>query len=318
MSWDSLDAATAKLSSSAKAHWQNYLGFYSSWLGGFFKEPWAMSVPLDDHGFHRGDGVFEAVRLHERAYFDLQSHLRRLENSARAIELVLPKSLGEIEAICVKLAKLCDSPTGILRLYVTRGPGGFSPNPGEVVGAQMYAAITAMKPPSAELYEKGVRAMFSSVAAKEARWSQIKSLNYLQNVLMKKETVDKGFDFAISLDAQGRVCEGATENFTIVSQEGELLVPPFDYTLRGTTVSVVMKLAESMPSIKGVRLSHLTKDDVRSCREAAFVGTTLGVLPVSSLGGLPIGNGRAGEITQALNRQLMKHMAEDPALRTPF
>lgn len=318
MSWDSLESALSRLNASAKPHWSGYLGFYSSWLGGYFREPWAMTVPMDDHGFHRGDGVFEAARLHDRALIDLQAHLRRLENSARAIEMVLPKSLGEIEAICVKLAKLCDSPTGILRLYVTRGPGGFSPNPAEVVGHQIYAAITAMKPPSAELYEKGVRAMFSTVPAKDARWAQIKSCNYLQNVLMKKETVDKGFDFAISLDDQGRVCEGATENLLIVNQAGEVLVPHFDYTLRGTTVSVVMKLAADLPSVKGVRLAHLTKDDVRSCREAAFVGTTLGVLPVSSLEGKPIGQGRAGEITQALNRRLMGRMAEDPALRTPF
>ncbi|MBX3021199.1 MAG: aminotransferase class IV [Bdellovibrionales bacterium] len=318
MSWNSLEEALGRLTRSGHPHWNNYLGFYSSWLGGYFKEPWAMNVPMDDHGFHRGDAVFEATRIHARAYIDLQAHLARLERSARAIEMQLPKPLKEIEAICVNLAKLCDSPTGILRLYVTRGPGGFSPSPAEVVGHQVYAAITTMKPPSAELYAQGVRAMFSSIPAKETPWSQIKSCNYLQNVLMKKETVDKGFDFAISVNAEGWVCEGATENLLIVTQDGEVLVPKFDYTLRGTTVSVVMKLAETLPGVKGVRLADLHKDDVRRAREAAFVGTTLGVLPVSTLDGDPIGVGRAGEITQALNRLLMQRMAEDAALRTPF
>jgi hypothetical protein len=85
MSWDSATDALTKLKSSPQKHWDNYLGFYSSWLGGFFNEPWAMMLPLDDHGFHRGDGVFEAARVHKRAYIDLDAHLKRLETSAGKI-----------------------------------------------------------------------------------------------------------------------------------------------------------------------------------------------------------------------------------------
>ncbi len=243
--WDSCENAFNKFKASPPAHWANYLGFYSSWLGGFFREPWAMTLPLDDHGFHRGDGVFEAVRIHERAYFDLHAHLHRLENSAAAIGMQLPKTHAEIVEICVRLARLCDIDQGILRLYVTRGPGSFSPSPYEVVGAQIYAAITRLRTPDPEIYVQGCKAMMSSVVAKEQRWSQIKSCNYLQNVLMKKECHEKGFDLAISVDEQGRVCEGATENLLIITAEKRLIVPSFDYTLRGTTVSVVMSIAQN-------------------------------------------------------------------------
>lgn len=318
MTWNSLDEALTALRHKNQAHWNGYLGFYSSWLGGYFKEAWAMSVPMDDHGFHRGDGVFEAARIHNRAFIDLRAHLERLERSAAAIQMKLPKTIDEIGQICVNLAKLCDSPTGTLRLYVTRGPGGFSPNPAEVVGHQIYAAITQFKAPSDEAYAKGVRAMTSTIPAKEPRWAQIKSCNYLQNVLMKKETVDKGYDFALSVTPSGYVCEGATENLLLVTQGDEVVVPKFDYTLRGTTVSVAMKLAEGLKGIKSVRLGDVTREDVLKAKEAAFVGTTLGVLPVASLDGQPIGSGSAGEITKALHARLMQHMAEDPAIRTPF
>lgn len=316
MSWDDLEAALSRLRTTTKPHWDGYLGFYSSWLGGYFREPWAMQLPLDDHGFHRGDGVFEAARIHARAYIDLRAHLERLERSAAAIGMKLPKTIDEIQSICLELARRCDTETGILRLYVTRGPGGFSPSVGEVVGHQIYAAITKLKPPVADLYERGVTAMVSTVEAKEPRWARIKSCNYLQNVLMKKESLDKGFDFAISVDHEGRVCEGATENLLVVSAEGEVLVPRFDYTLAGTTVQVVMELARALPDVKGVRFADLHVEDITRAREAAFVGTTLGVLPIASLDRKPIGTTR--EITLTLNRQLMQRMASDSSLRTAY
>jgi 4-amino-4-deoxychorismate lyase len=319
--WNDPKEAFRKLESANFPHWENYLGFYSSWLNGYFREPWAMTLPMDDHGFHRGDAVFEAARIHDGAYFDLPSHLKRLQNSARAIGMELPKSLDEIQAICVELAKLCGSKTGVLRLYVSRGPGGFSPSPKEVVGHQIYAAITKMKPPEISIYEKGVRSMFSTVPAKDPFWSQIKSCNYLQNVLMKQETINKGYDFAICIDASGRLCEGSTENMMVIAKDGNMIVPKFDYTLRGTTVKIVMKLAEGLVSqglLKSVTFGDLHKDDLLNASEAAFVGTTLAVLPMSEIEGRKIGKGFGGEISLMLNQALLAQMSGNSSLRTVF
>lgn len=321
MTWDSLDAALKKLKEQSRSHWNSYVGFYSSWLNGYFNEPWAMLVPMDDHGFHRGDGVFEAVRIHERAYFDLDGHLQRIVNSAQMIGMKLPWSIEHMQEICVGLARRCDMNTGILRLYITRGPGGFSPNPAESVGPQLYAAITRLAPPNENQYSTGVRAMLSTVAAKDPWYSQIKSLNYLQNVLMKQECVAEGYDIAVCADPSGRICEGATENILIVSRDREVIVPRFDYTLRGTTVRQVMKIAEEKAGelgLKGVRFGDLTVNDVRTAAEAAFVGTTLGVLPIQSLGDQAIGTGKGGPISQNLNQELMRRMSNDPNVRTPF
>lgn len=320
-SWGSLNESFERLSGKNLPHWQNYLGFYSSWLNGYFKEPWGMLIPMDDHGFHRGDGVFEAVRIQNGAFFDLQSHLDRLGRSSQAIGMKLPKSLKEIESIVVNLAKLCDSRDGLLRLFITRGPGGFSPSPAEVVGHQIYASINKLKVPDAKAMSEGVRTMISTVAAKDPWWSQVKSCNYLQNVLMKQEVLNKGYDFALSVDGQGRICEGSTENFMIVSAAGEMLIPKFDYTLRGTTLSVVKKIAETMKKelhLSDIRFADLSLKDVQSAKEAAFVGTTLGVLPVQSLDGQAIGDGKPGEISKILNRELLKKMDSDATLRTTF
>ncbi len=319
--WDSLESAVSKLKDQPKSHWQNYLGFYSSWLGGYFKEPWAMSVPMDDHGFHRGDGVFEAARIHERAYFDLDSHLNRLQNSARLIGMELPWSIDQIRSICVELARRCNADSGILRLYVTRGPGGFSPDPRETLGPQLYAAITRMISPPAEKYTNGCRALLSTVRAKDPWYSRIKSLNYLQNVLMKKECRDQGYDIPLCANAEGVLAEGATENLMIITADFELVVPKFDYTLKGTTVSLVMRLAEENQKtlgLKAVRLGDVRIEDLKKAKEAAFVGTTLGVLPISSLNDEPVAGGRQGPICAFLNKELLARMAKDPKLRTSF
>jgi 4-amino-4-deoxychorismate lyase len=317
--WDSIEQAWDNLKKSEHTHWQNYLGFYSSWLNGYFQEPWAMQVPMDDHGFHRGDGVFEAVRIHNRAYIDLHAHLKRLRNSAAAIGMKLPKETAEIADICVELGRRTGAESGVLRLFVTRGPGGFSPSPNEVVGHQLYAVVTRMRPPSAKVYEDGCRAMLSTIPAKDPFWSQIKSNNYLQNVLMKRECLEKGFDFSISVGQDGILCEGATENILLFSSDRDVIVPNFDYTLRGTTVSEVMRIAEELKTkVRSVRFGDVTAKDLFSAQEAAFVGTTLGVLPIGSVDERKIGSGKAGPLCTQLNNLWMEKMAEDRQLRTPF
>lgn len=321
MSWDSIEHALGALKASKPKHWDNYLGFYSSWYGGYFNEPWAMMIPMDEHGFHRGDGVFEAARIHERAYIDLDGHLARLERSASSIGLKLPKPIEEIKEILLELAKRVNQDFAALRLYVTRGPGGFSPSVAEVTGHQIYAVLTKFKPPAEKTYADGVTAMFSTVRAKEPFWSQIKSCNYLQNVMMKKESLEKGYDFPISKDEQGRLTEGATENLLLVTKERQLIVPNFDYTLRGTTVLEVMKIAEELVNkgeLVGVKLGDVREEDLLEAQEAAFVGTTLGVLPLTSVEKRPIGSGSRGPIAAFLHQRLMEKMSRDPSLRSRF
>ncbi len=319
--WGSPSVAFQRLQDANHQYWGNYKGFYSSWLGGYFQEAWAMLIPLDDHGFHRGDGVFEAARIQGGAYIDLDAHLQRLLRSALSIGMELPKSLEEIKEICVNLGRLCNTPDGILRLYVTRGPGGFSPNPKEVVGHQIYAAVTEMKPPPAVQYEEGCNAMFSTVIAKEPFYSRIKSCNYLQNVLMKKECIEKGFDMTICIDASNHVCEGATENMCIITHDKRLLVPRFDYTLAGTTVQVAMSVAQELVSsgeLASVEFADLSRCNVLEAAEAAFVGTTLGVLPIGRIDGHTIGNGKAGEVCKKLHVRLMEEFSTNDAYRTAF
>ena len=107
----------------------------------------------------------------------------------------------------------------------------------------------------------------------------------------------------------------------IVPSQGDVRVPKFDYTLRGTTVSLVLKLAEKLVKegkIKSAGVADLTREDLLTAREAAFVGTTLGVLPVREVDGHSIGEGKPGSVCTFLQLALMQEMSTRADLRTHF
>ena len=94
-----------------------------------------------------------------------------------------------------------------------------------------------------------------------------------------------------------------------------MLVPRFDYTLAGTTVRTVMDIARETPEVAGADFADLTRDDLMQAREIAFVGTTLGVLPVGRLDEREL---TPGPVCRALQLGYVQRMTSDPGLRTPF
>lgn len=292
---------------------RSYAAMYSSWLGGIVTDPNLMVIPIDDHGFHRGDAVFEAAKSVDGKIYALDRHLDRMHVSAEKIGLKLPSNLRDIALETTRASKLKNC---ILRYYVSRGPGGFTTNPYESVGAQTYLVITALIPPAPAKYENGVSAITSSVPIKEGIFSTVKSCNYLPNVMMKKEAVDKGADFTVSIDHDGVIGEGSTENFAIITKDGVFKVPSFERTLRGVTLIRIMELANEKPElknlIKGVEQGPIRKSDIFEAREAMFLGTTLDCLPVTKYDGRTIGNGVRGEIAKAFQAALLIDIESGP------
>ena len=308
-----------KFKESAHPSRQGYLAMYSSWYGGIVKDPQLMMLPIDDHMVHRGDGVFEAIKCVDGKIYALDRHLERLGRSAEKIGL---KPLGsanwrqEIHDICVETVRASKTGDCLLRLYVSRGPGGFTTNPYEAIASQLYLVITQLKGMGREKYEKGVTAKISAIAVKEGFFANVKSCNYLPNVLMKKEAVDAGVDFTVSKDEKGYLAEGSTENFAIVNKAGEMIVPGFERTLRGVTAVRAMELAEKLVKggqLKGVRNAHIKAEDVFEAREAMMLGTTLDCLPVTSFEGKPVGpGGRVGDTCKALLELILTDMKTGP------
>lgn len=284
-----------KLSQRVYAAQKNYYGFYSSWWEGLILDPKWMMIPVDDHMVHRGDGVFEALKFVFGKCYLINEHVDRLFSSAQKIGIQSPYSKEQIiriiesclESLSKKNPEILQQGS-LIRIFLSRGPGQFSPNPYDSISPQLYIAFTRLQNPAREKYEQGVKLGLSEHLAKVAWQAQIKSCNYLPNVLMKKEAVDKAWDFSVALTESGYVTEGSTENIAILDEDSFLVHPPFDYILRGTTMVRIFELAKKMiksGKIHGTKQKNLTVEDLKKAKEIFVIGTTLDVLPVRDFAG---------------------------------
>jgi len=286
--------------------WPQYHAYYSTWLGGITTDPALMVLPMDDHMVHRGDGVFEALKAVDRSVFLMNEHLQRLSRSATVLGIALPFTISEIQDIILQTLKQADQAQALVRLFVSRGPGGYTTNPYDSIGSQMYVAVTDLRTPKSELYEVGVKIGRSQIPVKESWMAQVKSCNYLPNVMMRKEAIDRKLDFTIGFDSFGNVAESSTENIALVDENGILVHPLFDNILRGTTMIRVFELA-AKAGMK-IEVRNMNEIELLKAREVFMVGTTLDVLPVTMYEENSIAKGRVGPVAQQLRRLLSLEM----------
>jgi branched-chain amino acid aminotransferase len=253
--------------------------FFSTELGAFTADPLLMRIPLDDHMVHRGDGIFEAIKFVNSKIYLLEAHLERLEKSAQKISLTLPCTIQQLRDLLLESVKRSQKTEGLLRLFVSRGGGDFSPNPYATTGTQLFVVVTKLNALSAEKRKAGVLVGVSSVLSKSGWMAQVKSCNYLPNVMMKKEAIDAGVDFMIGKDPAGRLQEGPTENIFILNAQNEIEFPFFDHILRGCTMMRLFELVKKELGLQ-VKQAHLSVESVESAKAVYMVGTTLDVVRV--------------------------------------
>lgn len=299
---------------------ENYLAMYSSWYGGIVVDPALMMVPVDDHLVHRGDGVFEAFKCIGGNIYGLERHLDRLERSARGVFIDLPCDRSTTTRIIRATVRAAGVRDAMVRLFVSRGPGGFSTNPYECPASQLYVVCSRFQPIPAERYEKGVTLKSSHVPIKMAYLANMKSCNYLPNVLMKKEAEDLGVDYTVSIDDEGYLGEGSTENIGIITRDREFLVPRFHRVLRGTTITRAMELAAGLVSegqLARVGEADITPAQAHEAAEILVFGTSFDILPVVGYDDRPVGDGRPGPWAARLLELLRTDMAGCDEMLTP-
>lgn len=257
-------------------------------------------VSVYDHGFLYGDGVFEGIRVYGGKVFLLAEHIERLYESARAIRLEIPMSRADLTAAVNSTVAANGLSEGYVRLVVTRGAGYLGLDPRKTAHPQIViiADTITLYPP--ETYQQGLKLVTASTIRNhpQALSARIKSLNYLNNILAKIEGIDAGCVEALMLNHKGEVAECTGDNIFIVHR-GTLKTPPVDAgILEGITRNAVIRLARDakVPVAETTLLRH----DIYVADECFLTGTAAEVVPVTSLDGRPIGDGKPGPITRDL------------------
>ena len=261
-----------------------------AWIDGELFDGAHARIPIIDHGFLYGDGVFEGMRATGGRIFRIEQHLARLSYGARGLHIALPP-LAELRAIAERVLDAFGDPDAYVRLIVTRGDGALGVDPNSCPRPRVICLADKIALFSDEKRRAGLTLITSSWRrpASDVLDPRIKSLNYLNNVLAKGEARRQGADDALLLNAQGHVAEASVANVFVV-QRGTLLTPPTtDGCLDGITRASVIECARelSVPCIERT----LSRMDLFAADEVFVTGTGAGIVRVAKLDGEPLGRG---------------------------
>ncbi|MDD2679396.1 MAG: branched-chain-amino-acid transaminase [Candidatus Omnitrophica bacterium] len=271
------------------------------YINGKFYEKSQAKISVFDHGLLYGDGVFEGIRSYNRLVFKLKEHIDRLFESARSIMLKIPLTKEELIKAVILTLKKNNLKDAYIRLVVTRGEGDLGLDPRKCNGNATIIIITdkiALYPEG--LYKKGLKIVTVPTVRNlpEALNPQIKSLNYLNNILAKIEAINSGSDEAIMLDSLGYVAECTGDNIFIAKARHLYTPPQCMGTLRGITRDAVLEIArkEKIPCHEHV----ITRHEVYISDECFLTGTAAEIIPVVMVDGRIIGDGKPGKLTAGL------------------
>lgn len=267
------------------------------WLDETLVEEQDAKISVFDHGLLYGDGVFEGIRFYSGRVFRLEEHIRRLFDSARAIVLKLPWTQEQVMQFTVDTIKANGLTDGYVRLVVTRGTGGLGLNPYLCERPSMFIIASTIQLYPEEYYTNGLAIVTCATRrpAPGALMPQVKSLNYLNNIMAKIEAIQAGAMEALMLNEQGYVSECTGDNIFLL-KNGTLLTPPVaDGALDGVTRQVILQLADQL----GIpwKEQTLTRYDIFISDECFLTGTAAEVIPVIALDRRPIGDGKPGPLT---------------------
>jgi branched-chain amino acid aminotransferase len=278
-----------------------------------------MAVPVDDHMVHRGDGVFESFKCMDGRIYNLEAHLERLEHSCSQLGIALPESPETIAEIIVQTVRAGAERNALVRLLISRGQGTMGINPYACLGSELYVVVYDFPTARVDRLPEGVSMAVSKVPIKPGIFATVKTCNYLPNVLMKKEAVDLGVDFTVSLDENRNLAEGATENIGVVTIGKELFMPPPERVLAGTTAKRALHFAKELlkdRQLTSAEYRPISLGMARSAAEIHVYGTTPNITPVTQFDGKPVGKGQPGPIASALFEKLKIDMIPDSARLT--
>ena len=259
-------------------------------VNGRWLAPEDASVSVMDRGFLFGDGVYEVIPVYSRQPFRLEQHLARLQQSLDGIQLANPHRLEEWIAFVMQLAREAEWEDQSIYIQVTRGPMAVRNHafPKQVTPTVVLLAEPMITPPDAQRLQ-GIAA----VSAADIRWLRcdLKATSLLANCLLRQMAVSAGCVETV-LFRDGFLTEGSASSIFVI-RNGTLLAPIKNHLmLPGITYDVVLELADRHGLPFQVR--DVTEAETRAADELWMCSSTKEVLPIVTLDGREVGNGRPG------------------------
>ena len=261
-------------------------------------------IPVFDHGFLYGEGIYETLRTYNGVPFLFDRHMQRLRTSAAMIALPIPLTDREISErfdATVAAAHLGrDGQEAYIRLLITRGVGELSYDPAACPTPSVVIIAKPHVDPPAEAFARGVKATIVSIVRNHPATVNplIKSNNLLNCALAMQEAYTRGAFEGIMRNFHGELAECSTANLFIVKR-GTVLTPPLEAgLLAGVTRAFVLEIAAAL----GIpaREQTLHDADLFHADEAFLTSTTRELLPITTVDDQRIGGGMPGPVTQRL------------------
>lgn len=236
-------------------------------------------VSVFDHGFLYGDGIYETMRVYDGVVFMLDEHIERLYRSASLIGLNIPKKIADIKISIYETLKANSLTNAYVRLTISRGYGPIGLDPDLCKEPTFVVIANEFKNYPKSYYEEGIKLIIASVRRnlKEALNPQIKSLNFLNNILAKIEAKQADVYEAIMLNAADHLAEGTISNIFFVKDD-ILCTPSIECgILDGITRGMVIDLAVK----NGIEVKEgaFTPDELYRASEVFITNTTMEVMP---------------------------------------
>ena len=247
---------------------------YINFVNGVWQPASKSTVSLYDAGFLLGDGLFETIRFQNGRLFQPEKHLKRLHSGLNIIQIELDKSNTELISCLEEMVIRNDIRSGLLRLMITRGkiegtPWNFTGIP------NVYITIR----PLTEEPKKPVKVVFYP----EEKYPiirfnpAIKSLNYIGNMLAKKNAEKEGAFEPVFFNRDGYVTECAIRNIFFI-QDKTLMTPGIDLgVLPGVMRETIMEIALELDLIVSEKI--IPFNSINDMDEAFISSTGIGLLP---------------------------------------
>jgi branched-chain amino acid aminotransferase len=269
------------------------------YIDGTFYPEHEAKISVFDHVVLYGDGVFDTCCAWAGGVFKLNEHIDRLFESAHAIAIQVPASRPELREIVLETVRRNALREAYIKIVVSRGVGPMPLlSPANCRPSLIVFAKPFMRLAGGDALEKGIKVKTSSMRRipSEGLDSKIKSINYLNHVLMRLEANQAGADDAVELGMDGYVAEAPGYNVFMVKRQ--ILSTPGENILRGITRQTVFEIASKM-GLAAVE-ARLTPFDLYNADEVFFASTAGGIFPVTEVDSHQVGDGRPGPITKQI------------------